>query len=318
MIKRRHVVRLAWREYLPLILTIALWGTIFAVLGHADAVRLFAATIMVRAIFMLTRVSTAPSLRARVGAEREVRRQARRMALFAQGVSLCAGLLAIVFLVLALRGIGQDEIAAFLPLIAIGMPARVLRFTDVRTNSHYYRLALAGGGLALAAIGWAAGWHAVGMGLAIGARAWIAFAMVRLWPKAPHIPAQPVTEPLGWPEIGRNSVINARRLISYRLAKILLTVFGPLGNVAARTGRGMGWHSRIEPYLPHKLSGFILFAAATGGVALVLALRSGEPAAMVVVAGLMQLAGAATNIAALWRYMPSRGDVDAFIDDDDD
>ena len=66
-------------------------------------------------------------------------------------------------------------------------------------------------------------------------------------------------------EIARNTAISGRRLLTYRLTKVALTIFGPLGNFAARTGRGLNWHSKIEPYLPHSLTGFILFALGTAG-----------------------------------------------------
>ena len=156
------------------------------------------------------------------------------------------------------------------------------------------------------------------MGLAFGAREWIAFAVIRFWPKAAHVPRRPVTDPLDWPEIARATIISARRLITYRLTKVALAMFGPLGNFAARTGRGLNWHNRMEPHLPHRLSGFVLFAIAAAGGAVSLAVGSGEPAAMIVAAALLQLAGAATNIALLWRYLPDRGDPSLVIEDDDD
>ena len=318
MIERHQVARLAWREYLPQALTIALWATIFAAIGSADTARLFAATVMIRAIQMLTRVSTATPLKLRVGADRQVRIAARRLARIVQVTALAISLVVLVALIWALIRIGQGELAAFLPLIAIGMPVRVLRFSDIRTDSPYYRLAMAGGGLALAGLGWAAGWQAAAMGLAFGAREWIAFAVIRFWPKAAHVPRRRVTDPLDWPEIARATVISARRMITYRLSKVALAMFGPLGNFAARTGRGLNWHNRMEPYLPHRLSGFILFAIVAAGGAGVLAVMSGEPAAMIVAAGLLQLAGASTNIALLWRYLPDRGDPNLVIEDDDD
>jgi hypothetical protein len=102
------------------------------------------------------------------------------------------------------------------------------------------------------------------------------------------------------------------------LTKVALTIFGPVGNFAARTGRGLNWHGKIEPYLPHRLSGFVLIVAITTGIATFLVVRSGEPAAMVVAAGLMQIAGASANIALLWRYLPDRSDPDLVEDDDDE
>lgn len=318
MIGRRQVARLAWREYVPQLLTISMWAAIFAAIGHADTARLFAATLMVSAAQMLTRLATAPALKLRVGADRAVRRAAKRLARIVQAAALCVTLVVLASLMWALGQIGQGELAAFVPLIAIGLPARVLRFTDIRTDSPYFRLALAGGGLAMAGLGWAAGWQAVAMGLAFGTREWIAFAVIRFWPKAPHIPSRSVTAPLDWPEIARASVFSARRLITYRLTKVALAMFGPLGNFAARTGRGLNWHNRIEPYLPHRLSGFVLFAIATAAGAAFLAVWSGEPAAMIGAAGLLQLACVATNIASMWRYLPNRDDPRLVIDDDDE
>ena len=108
-----------------------------------------------------------------------------------------------------------------------------------------------------------------------------------------------------------------RRLLTYRLTKSLLAPFGPIGNVAARTGRGFKLHQKLEPYIPHHLGGFILFSLATFGGAIFLALRSGEPAAMVGAAGLAQIGAATANVVLLWRYLPTR-DVDMVVEDDDD
>ena len=52
--------------------------------------------------------------------------------------------------------------------------------------------------------------------------------------------------------------------------------------------------------------------------AVFLALRVGEPAAMVGAAGLMQLAAASTNVALLWRWLPDRDDPDLLVDDEED
>jgi hypothetical protein len=316
--KRQKVMSLAWREYVPLAMMVAMWALIVLILGHADTARLLAGSLMIRGLQMLVRVSTGPSLRSRIGADPAVRRKSLRLAVFAQGASLCIGLLLVVGLILALQAIGQDQVAFFLPLIAIGMPARIFRNTDVRTGSPYYRLALTAGGLLGVALGWAIGWHAVGIGLAFGARDWFAYAALRLWPKAPHVPKRPLTDPLDFAEIARNSAISARRLLTYRLTKVALAVFGPAGNFAARTGRGLNWHNKIEPYLPHKFSGFMLFALGAGGAAVALAARVGEPAAMVAAGGLLQLAGAAGNILMMWPYLPNRDDPNLLIDDDED
>lgn len=317
MKQRRRMMRLGLGEYLPLALMVALWAVIAAAIGHADTVRLLAATVAMRAIQMPIRMATAPSLKARVGAPKAIRRQARRFAYLVQGAVLAISLALVVLLAASLSAIGQQQIALFLPLIAIGLPARVPRNADVRTDSPYFRLALGGGGLAAALAGWAAGLGVVGMALAFGAREWIALVVVRWWPKAAHVPGQPLDAPLGFAEVARNTAVSGRRLLTYRLAKVALTIFGPVGNFAARTGRGLGWTSKIEPYMPHSLPGFLLFGITAAAGAGFLA-RVGEPLAMVGAAGLLQLAGVAANIAFMWHWLPDRHDPNLVIDDDED
>ena len=297
---------------------LGMWAVILAAIGHADTARMFAANVALRAVQMLTRLSTAKAVNRRSGAPRQIRAQARRLARFVQLGVLAATAVVLAAMVYALDAIGQHQIALFLPLIAVGMPARILRFSDVRPHSPYFRLALSGGGLALALLAWAVGLGAVGVALAFGMREWLAYGVVRFWPGMAKRPDHLIAEPLTFAEVARNTALSGRRLLTYRMTKIALTLFGPIGNVAARTGRGLNWHNRIEPFLPHRLWGFILMATATFAGALFLAWRSGEPAAMVAAAGLMQLAGASANIAGLWKYLPDRSDPDLIVEEDDD
>jgi hypothetical protein len=315
---RRRIAELTGREYLPMAATIALWAVIVAAIGHADAARLLAATTAIRAIQLLTKFATPTSLKRRIDAPREVRRQARRYAFTLQAAALAAALILVAMLVEAMKSIGQYQIAAFLPFIALGMPARYLRFADVRTASPYFRLALSGGGLVMVLLGWAAGWQAAALGFAFGAREWIAYAVLRWWPRSPFPTKVKLTEPLRFEEVARYSAILGKRLLTYRLTKSLLTVFGPFGAAAARTGRGLNWHKKIEPYVPHHLGGFVLFSGTALISAVFLAVRSGEPAAMVGAAGLLQIGAAAANVVLLWKYLPARGSEALPEDDDDD
>ena len=318
MSNRRRLVRLGLHEYLPLALTAAFWAVILLVIGHADTVRILAAAVAVRALLSFTRITTASAIQARVGSPRRTKRQARRFAFLVQGGVLLANIGLVALLMLGLDAIGQHEIVLFLPLIATGLPARALRSADVRTNSPFFRLALAGGGLVAALGGWAAGWGAVGMALAFGLREWIAYAVIRWWPRRRRKPREPLKAPLEFAEVARNTAISGRRNLTYRMAKVALTFLGPVGNFAARTGRGLGWTNKIEPYLPHSLPGFILFALAALAGATFLAVWVGEPLAMVGAAGLLQLAGAAANIAMMWRWLPDRHDPNLVVADDDE
>lgn len=319
MSKRRKFKQLAWLEYLPLVGTISTWAVVVAAIGHADAARLLAAVTAVRAIQILTKLTTSVALKRRLHASLGVRRQAQRFVFTLQTAALLAGLLLVAAMAEALKAIGQDQIAAYLPFIALGMPVRYLRHADLRVASPYYRLALSYGGLTLAALGWAVGWPVAVLGIVFGAREWIAYLALRLWPLSPRPPRTTIDQPATFAEIAKYTAIVGRRLLAYRLTKSLLTIFGPVGNVAARTGRGLKLDRKLEPYLPHHFGGFALFAAATWGAAAFLAARSGEPAAMVGAAGLLQIGAAAANVVLLWRFLPPKGSERMpELDDDDD
>lgn len=316
--RKQRIKQLAWREYLPLAAAAAMWAVIFLAIGHADAARLLAAVTMVRGTQLLTKCATAISVKRRANAPHDVQRQARWFAFNVQACALIAGLVLIALLVVAMKAIGQDKIAGFLPLIGLGMPARYLRLSDVRATSPYYRIALASSGLVLAAASWAAALPVTLMALVFGAREWIAYVVLRLWRRTPPELRVYRDDRLRFAEIASNSAIYGRRMLTYRLGKVLLAVLGPFGSAAARTGRGLKWHKRIEPYLPHHLGGFMLFTIATWAGALLLAWRSGEPAAMILAAGLFQIGAAAANVLLFWRRTPARGAAIALENDDDE
>ncbi|RIX29282.1 hypothetical protein [Sphingomonas edaphi] len=318
MIKKRRIAQLTWREYLPMALVIALWGVIVAAIGHADAARLLAAVTLIRAIQMLTRLATSLAVRRRMLAPRTIRRQARRVAVNLQLATLLLGLLLVAAIVEGLKVAGHQEVAAFLPFVALGMPARYVRLADARTVSPYFRLALGASGLATVLVGWALGWHAAAMGFAFGAREWVAYAVLRWWPRTPYKPKVPMENPLHFAEIARNSAIMGRRLLTYRVTKTILTVFGPFGNAAARTGRELQWIRKIEPYVPHHFGGFVAFSLGLFGAAAVVLWHSTEPAAALLASGLCQMGGAAANVVLLWHWLPPKGSEVLPIDDDDD
>jgi hypothetical protein len=156
------------------------------------------------------------------------------------------------------------------------------------------------------------------MAFAFGAREWIAYAALRWWPRPPFLPRRDRTEPVSFGEVAQNSAVFGRRLLAYRITKSMLTVLGPLGNLAARTGRGLNWHLKLEPYVPHHLGGFMFFSIATFGVAFFLIVRSGEPAAMILAGGLTQIGAVASNVLLLWNWLPPKGTVLAEEDLDDE
>ena len=313
-----RAMRLTGREYLPMGALIAFWAVTALAIGHADAARLLAATVLLRAVVMLVQLATIGPLKRRVGADRPVWRHSLTVALFAQLGALGAATVLIALLAWTMSTIGQEQIAGVVPLVALGLPARTWRALDPKASNAFFRLFTSLSGLAGAALAWALGLGPAGFALAYAARDWIATLLMRLLPSPEPIPDNSDDTPLGFAEIARHTVVTSRRLLTYRLTKNILTVFGPFGNFAARTGRGMGWHSRIEPYMPHRLTGFILFAVLTLCGAVLLTTRSGEPAAMIVAAGVFQLSAVALNVILLWRFLPRRDDPDLIVEEDED
>jgi hypothetical protein len=302
--RKQRIEQLAWREYLPLAVNIVFWIVIVLAIGHADAARLLAAVTMVRGAQLLTKCATPVSVKRRAQAAPDVQRQTRWFAFNVQAAALIAGLVVIALLVQAMQWIGQERITGFLPFIALGMPARYLRLSDVGAASPFYRLTIAAAGLGLACLSWAAGLPVALTGLVFGVREWIAYAALRVQRRTPPQLKSYRHDPLRFEEVAQNSALYGRRMLTYRLSKVMLAILGPLGSAAARTGRGLQWHKRMEPYLPHHLGGFFIFTAATWGGAILLALRSSEPAALVVVGGLFQVGAAAANVLLFWRWMP--------------
>ncbi len=243
MKRKKQIKQLAWREYLPLAATATMWAVILLAIGHADTARLLATVVMVRAAQYATRIATSTALRRRIGASRPVQLQAKRLAFNLQTTALLLALLAVVLLTEAMKAIGQDQIASFMPFVALGMPARYWRLADVRTASPYFRLALAGSGLCTVALAWALGWPATLLALAFGAREWIAYLVLRWWPREPRPPSELIDQPLHFGEVARYTVILGRRLVDLPADQILARRVRTVGQCGCqnRSGTQLAW-----------------------------------------------------------------------------
>lgn len=315
----RKALRLTAREYLPMALILAFWAIVALAIGHADTARLLAATVLVRAPLMLTQMSTLGGFHRRSGSAPETRKSAYRLAATVQLAVLVALILEVALLTLALAAAGQILIAHMLPLVALGYPARLYRALDPRTQLPYLQSLTALGGIIGAGIALSLGAGPLGFAIAFGLRDWFALAAVMIVrPGGIPRPHSPTDERLTFAEIARNTVVSSRRLITYRLTKNILTVFGPFGNFAARTGRGFNLHGRLEPYMPHRRAGFAMFALIAATIAVALVAHSGEPIAMIAAAGALQLSALALSVLLWWRFLPQRDDPLLVPDDEDD
>jgi hypothetical protein len=235
-----------------------------------------------------------------------------QLASFTLSIILVAGIS------VGLEAANRPMLAIMLPLCALSLPIRAYRGTDPRTASPMLRLALSLGTLIAGGVAWLVEPTAIGMALAYGAREWVAAALVLLFFQRKPSTQNPSDEVLRFAEVARNTVINSRRRLAFRLTKNILTVFGPFGNFAARTGRGLLLDRKLEPYMPHHQKGFSIFAALTGVGAIVLVIVSSKPLAAIVSSAMFQLSAIAINILVLWRYLPRRDDPTLIVSDDED
>jgi hypothetical protein len=321
--RARKIGKKAWRltarEYLPMVLLIAFWAVAAIGIGHADAARLLAATVLMRAPLMLSQMTTLGPLRRRAGASNAVLGQSRRTAWLVQLAVLAALMVETGLLYAGLIAAGQRLVGETLVVLALGYPAKLYRGLDLKASAQLFPSIATVAAVIGAGAAWAAGMGAVGFALAYALREYVAILCVRLFGRSKATRNERRSdEPLTFAEIARNSVVTSRRRLTYRLTKNILTIFGPFGNLAARTGRGLNLHSKLEPYMPHRRGGFVLFALFAAVLAVGLVVHSGKPVAMIAAAGALQLAALALNVLIWWRYLPKRDDGSIVVDDDDD
>jgi hypothetical protein len=314
----KGAARLTVREYLPMGAMIAFWAIVALGIGHADTARLLAATVMLRGAMMLAELSTAGPMRARRDADPAIRRRSLRNALLMQGAALTVVALVLAAVTAGLRMADHAMLAQLLWVTSIGLPARALRLANPTAFPRQLRLHVTGAAVLAAGIAWALGGGPIAMAAAYAAREWIATLTGALVGSGPDPKQRLLNEKLRFPEVAKTTVVSSRRLLTYRLTKNILTVFGPFGNFAARTGRGLNVHSKLERYMPHKKSGFVGFALLTGIASVLVAFYSSKPLALIGSAGLAQLSAVAINVLLLWRYLPLRDDPNLVVEEDDD
>jgi hypothetical protein len=106
----------------------------------------------------------------------------------------------------------------------------------------------------------------------------------------------------------------ARHRLIYRVGKGALGVLGPVGNIAARTVRGIGAHRKI---VPNRFTPIALFAAGTTAAAVILPMVLAKPGTLLISAALLRIAAAAGSVLLWWRYADDLPDDDDDDDDDD-
>ena len=308
--------KLAIREYIPFAIIAASWALFGLALGHADLVRLLAANMFIGSIRSFCTLEVTQALAHHVASERAIYKASRKLALRIDLVALAACAVAVALLVLALDLRGMEKAAAMVMIAALAIPARnpgaILvakrdKVVSWKMGSVFWGLA---GALSVLALG--LNWVAAALFLAL--RPWAGLAVTIRWGPKRKPPSVPPGAPLEFRHAAAKTEASARKRLSYRLMRSTLSVmFGPFGNLIARTGRGLGsLDTKLANWIPRSRVGLFLIAAVTGGAAATLLWLSTEPSAFMGSAALARVAAAAGAALLWWKYGSDQ------IDEEDD
>jgi len=298
--------RLATREYVPMAGWLLSWFLLGLAVGHANVVRLIAVNAFVQAIRHLCTVETLAALSRRSHWEKRAYRAARRVALRIDLLSVAAVVIVAAGLVTLLIYRGFDDLATMVTIAALGILSRnpfgllVAR----RDRSLSWRLGSTAAFVGASAMVFALGLHWTAAAAALAIRDW--GGMIATWLFAPmrQPSSQPFDRPLTFAEVAERTEASARQRLSYRLMSALFGfALGPLGNFAARTGRGVGrLDRRIAGWVPRHRPGFILFTLITGGTAAVFLFVSREPSTVLGAGAFSRLAASGAAVLLWWNY----------------
>jgi hypothetical protein len=309
--------RLVLREYLPLGGMLATWALLGLALGHADAVRLFAAYTFVQALRGLCALEMVGTLVRRLGAE-EAFRASRARALRIDLLVLLACLAVAALLAAFLWWRDMAVAAGMVLLVATGFPARhpggVL--TTARDRDVPWRLGAALSAVSGAALVWYHGGEWWQGALVLGLRDWGGLICTFLFGSRRPIAELPEAEPLAFAELAARTEVSSRRKLTYRMAKSVLgALLGPVGTVIARTGRGARLDSRISRMIPRHRGGIASLTLISAGVMLFFLLVAREPATLVLASAAARIAGTGGSALLWWNYASALAGEE---DDDDD
>lgn len=315
--RKQTIRRLAFREYLPMIGWVVAWLIIGLAIGHADAVRLLAATALIRSARYLTSPESGPSLRMRVLANGQIVAGARRTAVAVELAAMLGSLLAAAGIVMLLLSVGERETALFCVILSTMLPARLLM--PLYASKHVgdiYQSVVAVAGVVLAGVVWLVSRNPLWFAATVAAREWIAILVAGLIAR-PRQAAVEQMDRLHWREIADHSHASARRRFTYRVSKSLLKfVLGPFGSIAARTGRGFRVDRKLERFVPRSIAGLAAVFLSLTAAAVALILIVPEPAVQLIAATLLRAGASAGNIL-IWSKL-GRGETLLGDDEDDD
>jgi hypothetical protein len=314
---RPMATRLAVREYLPFAAITAGWGLMGLAIGHADLVRLLAATSFIQSIRAFCTMEVTQALSDHVVSERAIYKKSRKLALRIDLIALAVCLVAVALLALFLDLRGMEKAAIIVAISAIAIPARNPGAILVakRDRNVMWRIGSAVGGLLGGALVFAfgLGWASAAAFAAL--KPWFGLAAVRRFGPRKSPGGEPPAEALRFHDAASRTESTARRRLSYRLMRSFFSVaLGPFGTLLARTGRGMASLDRkLARLIPRNRTGMLLVALGTAAAGIALLLTSREPSAFLGAAAFARIAASAGASLLWWNYAADHED-----DDDDD
>lgn len=298
--------RLAVREYLPFGSLLLTWFLIGLSIGPADVVRLIGANAVIQGARALCTLEVMQVLDRRPAALEAVWKKSRQIALKIDLVALAACALFVAAFVGMLTFRNMPVAAGMVAIVALAIPARhpfgllvASRNRDISWRVGAAATAVAGGVIIFA---FGLSWQAAA--LAIALRDWGGLITTALFAGPSDHSKAGRTDPLTFAEAATRTESTARRQLSYRLVKSLfLVILGPVGNIAARTGRSAGrMDSKLSRLVPRNRSGMVLFTAGCAVTAVVLIFVSLEPLTFLVAAAFSRLAGSGGSALLWWKY----------------
>lgn len=316
---RPMAMRLAVREYLPFAGIAAGWGLMGLSIGHADVVRLLAATSFIQSIRAFCTMEVTQALSDRVASERAVYKKSRRLALRIDLIALGVCMVAVALLALFLDLRGMEKAAVMIAIVAIAIPARNPGAILVakRDRNVMWKIGAAVGGVlgGLLVFAFGLGWAAAAA--FAGLKPWFGLAAVRRFGARKSSLGEAPAEALRFHDAASRTESTARRRLSYRVMRSFFSVaLGPFGTLIARTGRGMaGLDRKLARMIPRSRIGMLMVALGTAGASIALLLTSREPSAFLGAAAFARISASAGASLLWWNYAAADQDDD---DDDDD
>jgi len=212
----------------------------------------------------------------------------------------------------------METAAVMICLVSIGLPARhpgsLLIASKDRTVT--WKLGAAITGLVAAGVVYLLGGGIAGAALALAVRDWGGLLATALFAPRRN-PRDPLPEePLTFADFASRTEASSRRRLTYRIGKsALVAMFGPFGNLIARTGRGAQLDRKVARFVPRHRGSMALLAFGTVMAALVILLLSTEPAALLGAAALVRIGASAGSALLWWNY--ARDAADEEEDDDE-